>query len=211
MNELNGFKDTTEKMNNKLSECKLAENVYLNMRGVIAEDGGMWALRQAIIDTAGPERSLPYGVGVVEGPVAPPIGRPPYGVYYDKPIIKVCMDAIKNKLDGLQREHKVEAELKKQYSPEKGDSIVSEAYLRDKNGNIVIDPITVEARRIDFVVVKDGKVVDSIEVTSKTADKTNQVAKEQRIREAGGNYIRTSDGKLIEVPSGVSTRIERRD
>ncbi len=33
------------------------------------------------------------------------------------------------------------------------------AYLRDKDGNIVRDPVTGEGRRIDFVVIKDGKVV----------------------------------------------------
>ena len=61
------------------------------------------------------------------------------------------------------------------------------------------------------MVVKDGKVVDSIEVTSKTADKTEQSAKEERIREAGGNYIRDNDGNLVEIPSYVQTHIERRD
>lgn len=142
----------------------------------------------------------------------PPYYAIPIGVdVYDKPIMKLCVEAIKNKLDGLQREHEVETELKKQYPPEKGYSIVSEAYLRDKDGNIVKDPLTGEARRIDFVVVKGEKVVDSIEVTSKTADKTNQIAKEGRIRQAGGNYIRNYDGKIIEIPAKVNTRIERRD
>ena len=84
-------------------------------------------------------------------------------------------------------------------------------YLRDQDGNIVKDPETGEARRIDFVVTKNGKVVDSIEVTSKSADKTEQIAKEQRIRENGGNYIRDSEGTLIEIPKNVNTRIERRD
>ena len=54
--------------------------------------------------------------------------------------------------------------------------------MRDSEGKIVRDPETGEARRIDFVVVKDGQVVDSIEVTSETADKTGQTAKEERIR-----------------------------
>ena len=60
------------------------------------------------------------------------------------------------------------------------------------------------------VIVKDGKVVDSIEVTSETADKTGQIAKENRIREAGGNYIKTADGSLVKIPDNVHTRIERR-
>ena len=118
---------------------------------------------------------------------------------------------IQNKLDGLAREKEVAQELREQYPPEEGYKIIPEAYLRDKDGNIVRDPVTGEARRIDFVVEKDGKIVDSVEVTSKTADKTDQMAKENRIRENGGNYVRNSDGELVKIPSDVHTRIERRD
>ena len=118
---------------------------------------------------------------------------------------------IQNKLDGLAREKEVAQELEEQYPPEEGYKIIPEAYLRDKDGNIVKDPVTGEARRIDFVVEKDGKIVDSVEVTSKTADKTDQIAKENRIRENGGNYVRNSDGELVKIPSDVHTRIERRD
>lgn len=130
---------------------------------------------------------------------------------YDKPIVNEIKEAIKNKMDGLAREKEVAEELKSKYPPEKGYQIVSEAYLRDKDGNIVKDTVTGEARRIDFLVVKDGKVVDSIEVTSKTANKTEQSAKEERIRDNGGNYIRDNNGNLVEIPSTVHTRIERRD
>lgn len=120
-------------------------------------------------------------------------------------------EPIQNKKDGLEREKEVAEELSKKYPPEEGYEIIPESYLRDENGNIVRDPETGEARRIDFVVVKDGKVVDSVEVTSKTADKTEQSAKEDRIRDAGGNYVRDSAGNLVEIPSDVRTRIERRD
>ena len=82
--------------------------------------------------------------------------------------------------------------------------------MRNIEGNIVRDPISGEARRIDFVVVKDGAVVDSIEVTSETADKTWQTAKEERIREAGGIYVKTSDGNLAKYPDDLYTTIERR-
>jgi hypothetical protein len=118
---------------------------------------------------------------------------------------------IQNKMDGLEREKEVAEELQKKYPPEEGYEIIPEAYLRDKDGNIVRDPETGEARRVDFVVVKDGKVVDSVEVTSKTADKTEQSAKENRIRETGGNYVRDSAGNLVEMPADVKTRIERRE
>ena len=130
---------------------------------------------------------------------------------YDKPIINEVKEPIKNKMDGLAREKKVAEEFKSKYSPEKRYQIVSEAYLRDKDGNIVKDIVTDETRRVDFIVVKDGKVIDSIEVTSKTADKTKQLAKEERIRDNGGNYIRDNNGNLVEIPSTVHTHIERRD
>ena len=120
-------------------------------------------------------------------------------------------EPIKNKQDGLRREKEVEEELKKKYPEEEGYEIIPEAYLRDKDGKIVKDPVTGEARRIDFIVVKDGKVVDSVEVTSKTADKTDQTAKEKRIRDNGGNFIKDSNGNLVEIPNNVQTRIERRD
>lgn len=115
-----------------------------------------------------------------------------------------------NKEEGLRREAEVEEELKQKYPESEGYEIIPEAYLRDSEGNIVRDPVTGEARRVDFVVVKDGEVVASIEVTSETADKTGQTAKEERIREAGGNYVRTSDGSLAKYPDELHTTIERR-
>lgn len=130
---------------------------------------------------------------------------------YDSPIVREIKEPIKNKQDGLAREKEVCEELEKKYPPEKGYQIAAEAYLRDKDGNIVKDPVTGEARRVDFMVVKDGKVIESFEVTSKTADKTEQTAKENRIRDVGGNYISDKDGNLVEIPSTVHTHIERRN
>lgn len=120
-------------------------------------------------------------------------------------------EPIKNKADGLAREKEVSHELEQKYPQEKGYQVVSEPYLRDKDGNIVKDSVTDSGRRVDFVVVKDGKAVDSVEVTSQTADKTEQSAKEDRIRESGGNYIRDNNGDLVEIPDTVQTRIERKD
>jgi len=37
------------------------------------------------------------------------------------------------------------------------------------------------------------------------------MAKEKRIREAGGNFIKDSNGNLVEIPENVQTRIERID
>lgn len=119
---------------------------------------------------------------------------------------------IQNKKEGCRREEEVEKELEDRYPESEGYKVIREVYLRDKDGKRVVDPETGEMRRIDFVVVKDGKVVDSIEVTSKTAPKEEQSAKEERIRENGGNYIKDPDtGELIQIPDSVHTRIERRE
>lgn len=118
---------------------------------------------------------------------------------------------IQNKIDGLRREDEVCRDLEKQYTLEAGCEIIREAYLRDEQGNILKDPETGKARRVDFLVVKDGQIVDSIEVTSKTADKSGQLAKENRIRDIGGNYIFDASDNLIKFPGNIYTRVERRD
>lgn len=125
--------------------------------------------------------------------------------------VEVKFDIIQNKLDGCAREEKVGKELQEKYPLEKGYSVIREAYLRDENGNIVKDPLTGEARRIDFVVVKEGRVVEMVEVTSKTAPKDAQTAKENRIRDNGGNYIKDDKGDIVKIPNSVQTRIDRRD
>ena len=73
--------------------------------------------------------------------------------------------------------------------------------------------IRIRARvvRVDFEIIKDGEVVKSVEVTSETADKTAQLAKEERIRDTGGNYIvdhRT--GELVCFAPDVKTEVIRR-
>ena len=116
-----------------------------------------------------------------------------------------------NRRSGSAREGIVDGELVREYSPENGYSIERECYLRDAEGHIVKDPKTGEARRIDFAVIKDGEVVKSVEVTSETAAKTAQMAKEDRIRDAGGKYIvDRSNGKIVPFAHGVETKIERR-
>jgi hypothetical protein len=82
--------------------------------------------------------------------------------------------------------------------------------LRDKDGNIVKDSETGEARRIDFTITKDGEVIKSVEVTSETAPKEVQVAKEDRIRNEGGNFIKDRDtGQLAEIPKENKTEVWR--
>ena len=116
-----------------------------------------------------------------------------------------------NRIAGAAREEAVSSELVHEYPAENGSHIERECYLRDAEGHVVKDPETGEARRVDFAVTKDGEVVKSVEVTSETADKTVQLAKEARISEAGGNYIKDrSTGELARFPSDVKTEVWRR-
>ena len=116
----------------------------------------------------------------------------------------------KNREDGANREELALEILNKEFPEEDGYKIEREQYLRDEDGNIVKDPATGEARRVDFVVTKDGEVVKSIEVTSETAPKDAQIAKEERIRDAGGNFIKDRDtGQLVEIPKDVQTEVRR--
>lgn len=113
-----------------------------------------------------------------------------------------------NREAGKERETVVRSELERKYPD---DIIQSQSILRDSNGKVVKDSQTGEARRIDFTAIKDGEVVKSVEVTSLTADKTAQEAKEARIREAGGNFIKDrTTGELVPIASGVKTEIVRR-
>lgn len=116
-----------------------------------------------------------------------------------------------NRECGAAREKAVAEELEREYPQEDGYTVESQRPLCDESGNIVKDPETGETRRIDFVVIKDGEVVKSIEVTSETADKTPQLAKEQRIRDAGGDYVIDREtGDLVRFAPDVKTEVERR-
>lgn len=115
-----------------------------------------------------------------------------------------------NRINGARREAEVQKELEEKYKAEDGYEIRRQQNLRDKDGNIQKDPETGKKRVLDFVVLKNGKVVESIEVTSYTAEKTKQMAKEDRVREVGGNFIKDSKGDLVEIPTEIRTRLERR-
>ena len=116
----------------------------------------------------------------------------------------------KNKLEGTAREEKVLEDL---VSKNGKDNVIREALLRDKDGIPIKDPVTGEARKIDFIVTKGKKIIESIEVTSETASKTAQMAKENRILEEaakhGGAFIKDKSGELIEFTKDIITEIWR--
>lgn len=124
--------------------------------------------------------------------------------------VKEISQVLQNKLDGLAKEKKVFEDLISEFGEE---NVLKEAYIRDKAGNIIRDVVTKEGRRIDFVVKEGDRIIKSIEVTSETASKVAQVAKEQRILqqalETGGAFIKDTSGELLKFPADLMTEIVR--
>ena len=120
-------------------------------------------------------------------------------------------EIVKHKMEGIAREETVMKDLFSKFGEK---NVLREQYLRDKLGNIIKDPLTNEARRIDFIVREGDKVVKSIEVTSELADKTAQIRKTERIlekaKDLGGAFIKDfNSGVLIEYPLNLATEIWR--
>jgi hypothetical protein len=115
---------------------------------------------------------------------------------------------IANKVSGDGREAAELADLQAAYP---GASIQRERYLRKSDGKIAKDPLTGEGRRVDFGVIENGAVVDMVETTSSTANKSAQIAKENRVREAGGTFIRDRETRSLHDVSDVPTRISRKE
>ncbi len=69
------------------------------------------------------------------------------------------------------------------------------------------DPRTGERRRIDTAVIENGKAL-TFEVTSPTANKFDQLAKENRIIESGGKYISDRKTRKLIPVIGLS-KVER--
>ena len=111
--------------------------------------------------------------------------------------------------EGAARERLVQAELEQQHP---SASVQREQLLRDATGRKVKDPLTDTGRRIDHVVIEEQTVVRSVETTSPTADKAAQIAKENRIRAAGGNYVRDRrTGQLVPITEAVTTEVVRKN
>ena len=86
--------------------------------------------------------------------------------------------------------------------------------LEDKEGNIVKDPETGEARRIDFTVSKDGEVVKSIEVTSETARQLtlSKLQKKTGLEMQAGTLLKIdlyTVVELVEIPKDTKTEVRR--
>ena len=116
---------------------------------------------------------------------------------------------IPNLIAGEKRANLVLTDLQTKYP---SATIQKEVYLRSADGRKAIDPLSNnEGRRIDFVVIENGKVIDSVEVTSMRANKLSQQAKEDNIRQNGGTFIKDrATGKLLDI-SNIKTTLERRN
>ena len=113
-----------------------------------------------------------------------------------------------NQFEGARREGETLADLQAKYS---NAQIQQQVYLRTSDGRRAIDEgFTEEGRRLDFVVIQDGKVVDVVETASPTARKSAHFEKEQRIRANGGTFIRNRENRCLldicEVPTAEDRR-----
>ena len=111
-----------------------------------------------------------------------------------------------NAADGKRREDERNAESVEKYG---ASNVLRQKTLRDKDGNKVVDPVTGEGRRVDEVVKQADCKGKCTEVTGPNVDKDPQLAKEQRIRDAGGKYVRDKDGTLIDTGPKTS-ELDRR-
>ena len=104
-----------------------------------------------------------------------------------------------NKKAGMERERRARDVFERRYGK---DNVLSERYLRDANGKSVKDPLTGERRRIDFIIKNQDGKWKAVEITSRpnVAKKNLQLAKEERIREQGGIFVKNKKtGELIHL------------
>ncbi|PDS21944.1 polymorphic toxin-type HINT domain-containing protein, partial [Flavobacterium branchiophilum] len=109
-----------------------------------------------------------------------------------------------NKTEGIRRENTVGAVLEDVHGK---DNVLKERMLLDEFGNKVPGP-NGKGRRVDFVVTDGSGNGVGIEVTSKTANKKSQAANEKAIRANGGNYVKDSNGNLINTSKTKTIRIK---
>lgn len=111
---------------------------------------------------------------------------------------------------GVSREKAIRAKLESIFSADDGYKIHEQCYLCDLQGRRLVDPKTDKMRRVDIVVIKGDRVIRSVEVTSKKAEKYSQMAKERRIRENNAKvYVLLKGGDVAWIPSKVKTRVWR--
>jgi RHS repeat-associated protein len=110
------------------------------------------------------------------------------------------------KAGGTAREIKTGKELVEKY----GEAAVQrEQFLRTADGKIAKDVLTGEGRRIDHVVIQNKTAIESVETTSMTASKRAQEAKENRIRDNRGTFVRDRQTKELVDFEAIRTSLKR--
>lgn len=110
-----------------------------------------------------------------------------------------------NRETGDLRELEELAHLQKLYP---NATILRRKTLFDADRNKIIDSVDSKGRQLDFVVVENNKVLDVVETTGFAVPKSSQIAREDRIRTAGGQFVIGLDNQLIHVP--YLSRVSRR-
>ena len=110
----------------------------------------------------------------------------------------------RNAAEGARRNEIAVAELRRRHP---GAEILTERTLLDERGEVV--RAAHGGRRLDVVVVERGQVVRVVEVTSPDHNKFAQLSREELVRDAGGNFIRGSDGRLLRArPTDEVMRVD---
>lgn len=111
---------------------------------------------------------------------------------------------LKSAKEGAQREVKTAAELA---AENPGKSVQGQRMLRDAEGKKVLDPVTGTGRRVDHAVIdREANTAKTYETTGQNVNKTQQIRKEERIREAGGTYIRDKETRNL-VPVQETSQV----
>ena len=165
---------------------------------MVAVQGGLYGIDKAA-QSLNIQGEVRVGIAVLQAIL---IHRATFGKGPKAPSAK-AQNMKANAAAGHARQARVQQRLEGKY---KNASVQREQYLRTSDGKIAKDPITGQGRRMDHVVIEGNKSRAVVETTSKTANKTAQIAKEIRIRNSGGTYIRNREtGQLVDI-SNTPTR-----
>jgi hypothetical protein len=113
-----------------------------------------------------------------------------------------------NAAAGTRREAQTAAELA---TENPGKVVQGQRTLRNAEGKKVVDPVTGEGRRVDHAVIdREANTAKTFETTGQNVSKEEQLAKEQRVREAGGKFVRDKETQQMVPVEGVS-EVRRQD
>jgi hypothetical protein len=104
-----------------------------------------------------------------------------------------------NRQEGARRQEEMTRQLR---GENPNASVQNEQYLRNADGSIA-RASDGTGRRVDHAVIENGRA-RTVETTSLTADKRNQISKERDIIDNGGTYVRDRSTKQVVPVEGAS-------